>query len=509
MRTALVVLYTAAGLIAVLYAVVTYRRRLQTPLALPLSLIMAGAAEWSLAQACCLAAPTPVLALIFNYAMFPGVAMVVAGSFWRSMLLSEVRKLRPALLLIQPVLLMAVLATDPWHHTFYSKVDTAVDYGITVYPSAAYWVHTLYCYGLLTAGAVLVVRALRRAVRGQRRVYWWFLAGGVAPTVGNLVTVFLHVNIQRLDVTPLLFLVTGVVWWWTDRSGVNSEPVPVTYAQVISALSDAVMVLDPNGRFLDVNPAAAKLLAVVNPACGAVIGKQWQDVVDPHFSAMVVDAGQSTIHGASGDVYDFRVVQIEAADGSCPGSVVVVRDVTELERLRAELTDQAVRDGLTGVFNRRYLTTALDAQVRAAASAGEPLSIVMIDVDHFKAVNDRYGHAVGDQVLVDLARQLTGSVREGDLVARYGGEEFVVVLPGVDARAAAERADRWRRQCATTAVDTHLGTLNVTFSGGVAQLTATDSPEDLLRHADEALYRAKHAGRDQILTAEGTLPVLG
>ncbi len=499
----MVALYAAAGLIAVLYAMLTYRRRRETPLALPLSLIMAGAAEWSLAQACCLAASTLGPALVFDYAMFPGVAMVVAGSLWRSLLLSENRSVRPALLLIQPVLLMAVIVTDPWHHLFYRQVGMNVDFGVAVSPGPAYWVHTLYCYGLLTAAAVLVFRALRRAVRGQRRVYWWFLAGGVAPVVGNLVTLFFDVDTQRLDVTPLLFLFTGVVWWWTDRSGVNSERVPVTYAQVIAALSDAVMVLDPNGRFLDVNPAAAKLLATMDPACGTVIGKQWRDIVDPYFSAMVVDKAQSTIHGASGDVYDLRVVQIEAADGSCPGSVVVVRDITELERLRAELTEKAVRDGLTGVYNRRHLTAVLEKQVRVATD-GSPLSIVMIDVDHFKAVNDRYGHAVGDQVLVDLARQLTGSVRESDLVARYGGEEFVVVLPGVDARTAACRADQWRRRCAETAVDSPLGTLSVTFSAGVAQLTTAGSADNLLCLADEALYRAKRAGRNQVLAADRT-----
>ncbi|GLW35171.1 sensor domain-containing diguanylate cyclase [Actinoplanes regularis] len=507
MRMAIVALYVGAGLIAVVYAALTYRRRSETPLAVPLSLVMAGAAEWSLASACSLAAPTLGLAIGFNYAIFPGVAMVVAGFFWHTTVSSGRRPPRPALILIEPLLLVAVIATDPWHHTFYRQLEAGT-FGVIVQRGPAYWVHVLYGYVLMVVGTVLVIRAMRRAVRGQRRMYRWFLVGAIAPTVGNLVTVFIDVDMQGLDLTPVLFLVSGVVWWWSDRSGVTSERVPVTYAQVISALSDAVMVLDPHGRFLDVNPAATKLLATMNPAGGAVIGKRWQEVADPHFAAMIAGTSQTTISGASGEVYDFRVVKIEAADGSCTCTVVVARDITELERLRAELTEQAVRDGLTGVYNRRQLDAVLKSQARAAAD-GHPLSIVMIDVDCFKAVNDRYGHAVGDQVLVDLARQLTGSVREGDMVARYGGEEFVVVLPGVDAQAAAERADRWRRQCAATPVDTPLGTLNVTFSAGVAQLAATGSSDDLLRLADEALYRAKRAGRNQILVAESALSVTG
>ncbi|MEU4218842.1 diguanylate cyclase [Actinoplanes sp. NPDC026623] len=508
MRLAMVVLYTGAGLIALLYAALTYRRRSETPLALPLSLVMAGSAQWALADACALAAPTPGLAVTFNYLIFLGVATVVVGFFWHTTVSAGRRPPRLALMLIHPVLLMAVLATDPWHHLFYRRVE-AGGLGMVVQPGPAYWAHVLYSYAMMAFGLVLVIRALRRAVRGQRRVYLWFLVGALAPTVGNLVTVFIDVDLQGLDLAPVLFLTSGVVWWWTDRSGVNSDPVPVTYAQVLSALSDAVMVLDPNGRFLDVNPAATKLLAAVNPACDAVIGRQWREVVGPHFTAMVADTGQTTIHGPSGDVYDFRVVKIEAAaDGTSTCTVVVARDITELERLRAELTDQAVRDGLTGVYNRRHLAAVLDAQARAAAD-GDPLSIVMIDVDHFKAVNDRYGHAVGDRMLVDLARQLTGSVRESDLVARYGGEEFVVVLPGVPAHAAAERADQWRRQCAARAIDTPHGTLNATFSAGVAQLAATGGPDELLRLADEAMYRAKRAGRNQVLVAESALSISG
>jgi diguanylate cyclase (GGDEF)-like protein len=175
--------------------------------------------------------------------------------------------------------------------------------------------------------------------------------------------------------------------------------------------------------------------------------------------------------------------------------VVVVRDITELERLRAELTDLALRDGLTGVHNRRHLTAVLDAQ-------DGDLSVVMIDVDHFKSVNDRYGHAVGDQVLVRVAQQLYGAVRDTDTVARYGGEEFVVVLPGTTATDAAERADDWRRRCSAVVVDTPRGPLTVTFSAGVAHLRPGDHPDDLLRRADEALYEAKLGGRDRVVVSD-------
>jgi diguanylate cyclase (GGDEF)-like protein/PAS domain S-box-containing protein len=500
-RAAIALVYAASGLFAALFAVLSARRRRETPLAVPLAVIMAGAAEWSLAQAVAIAAPTRTLALFFSYAIFPGVATVVAAFFWRGAIAAgrlRDRSRSRLLLLIHPVLLLVAVATDPWHHAFYLRFEVTADGMPMVFPGPLYWLHTIYSYALMAAGTILVIRAMSRAVRGQRRVYRLLLIGGSAPVIGNLVTLFAEVDVQRLDLTPVLFLVSGIVWWSAERAGVNRERVPVAYEQVIAALGDAVMVLDPDGRFLDVNPAAARLLALLHPASsGAVVGRQWQEVAGPHFTDLFTDATQTTATGRDGSVFDVRVERMRAADGSCPGTVVVVRDITELEQLRAKLTEQAVRDGLTGLHNRRHLTAVLDEHPQ-----GEQLSLVLIDVDHFKSVNDRYGHAVGDQVLVRLAQTLSGAARDVDTVARYGGEEFVVVLPGVDVRTAADRADGWRRQCASVVVDTPLGPLTVSFSAGVAQLSAGDAPDDLLRRADAALYRAKQAGRDQVVVAD-------
>jgi diguanylate cyclase (GGDEF)-like protein len=446
------------------------------------------------------AAPTARLAVLSNYAIFPGVAAVAAGYFCYSRALTGRRFHRRHLfLLVHPVLLVAVVATDPWHHAFYRLVEVTSGGEVVTHPGPAYWVHTAYCYTLLGVGTAFVLRAMQRAVRGERRLFVAVLLGGAAPTIGNLVTLFADVDTHRFDLTPVLFLVTGGVWAWAERRGLAQAGVPVTYGQVIAALSDAVMVLDPNGRFLDVNPAAAALLATLHPeTAGAAVGRQWQEIAGPHLAGVFAEAGQRTITTLSGAVYDVRVVRMHSSDGGCPGTVVVVRDVTELDRLRNELAEQAARDGLTGVFNRRHLASALEAMVCEAAG-GRPLSAVMIDVDHFKSVNDRYGHAVGDQVLVRLAAELTDSMRATDIVARYGGEEFAVLMPGVDASAAADRADQWRRRCASMALDTPLGPLHITFSAGVAQLPPNGRPEDLLRLADRALYAAKEAGRDRVL----------
>jgi hypothetical protein len=178
MRAALVTANAAAGVVAALYAVLLWRRRALTPLAGSLALIMAGVAEWSLATSASVAAPTSTLAYAFNYAVYPGVAMVVAAFYLHARVFAGHPDLPPryrALLLVHPVLLVAVLATDQWHHTFFQQMESTADIGFVPHLGPAYWVHTAYSYALLALGAALVVRAMRRAVRGQRRIFVLFL----------------------------------------------------------------------------------------------------------------------------------------------------------------------------------------------------------------------------------------------------------------------------------------------------------------------------------------------
>jgi diguanylate cyclase len=147
-------------------------------------------------------------------------------------------------------------------------------------------------------------------------------------------------------------------------------------------------------------------------------------------------------------------------------------------------------DPLTGVNNRRGLDDSLAAQYALMTRYRSIFSIVMIDIDHFKQVNDQSGHLHGDHVLQELARIIEESVRETDLVARYGGEEFVIVLPQTDLIGACEFADRLRME-----VDRQL---EITVSGGVAMAQLEDTPEVLIARADMALYHAKAAGRNRV-----------
>ncbi len=185
---------------------------------------------------------------------------------------------------------------------------------------------------------------------------------------------------------------------------------------------------------------------------------------------------------------------------------LVARVRSHLQRLAA-LQDMAVRDGLTRCFNHKYFKTRLSQEVARSLRYGSALSLAMFDVDHFKQVNDTFGHPAGDAVLAQLAGLALASVRSSDLVARYGGEEFAILLVEAGAKEAGIVANRLRERVAAHAV-MHQGAgaaapveLRVTVSAGVAQLKRGESVASLLQRADVALYEAKAWGRNQVRVA--------
>lgn len=177
----------------------------------------------------------------------------------------------------------------------------------------------------------------------------------------------------------------------------------------------------------------------------------------------------------------------------------VVRLQEELLRSQAELRHEATHDRLTGLWNRGMILDQLDRELRRASRAGTPVSVAMADLDHFKLVNDTHGHAAGDLVLKEAANRMRSVLRDYDYVGRYGGEEFLLLLPGSDLSAARQVGQRSIEALRSRPIEAGAVSLRVTLSIGVASSTTSGTePTQLLLAADEALYRAKGAGRNCI-----------
>jgi diguanylate cyclase (GGDEF)-like protein len=173
-------------------------------------------------------------------------------------------------------------------------------------------------------------------------------------------------------------------------------------------------------------------------------------------------------------------------------------------RLQQTLRTQSIRDPLTGLFNRRYMEASLEREMIRAKRHETPLSVIMLDVDHFKRFNDTFGHGAGDVVIQELGKVLKSCARGEDIVCRYGGEEFIIILPGASLEIARQRAERINEAVRRLQIEYHGQALAcISVSLGVAAYPQhSDSHDELVRTADAALYRAKQTGRDRVVVAE-------
>ena len=182
--------------------------------------------------------------------------------------------------------------------------------------------------------------------------------------------------------------------------------------------------------------------------------------------------------------------------------------LSEIQALENELREQAIRDPLTGLFNRRYLQVTLDREIARVKRTKQPVGIIIMDIDRFKLINDSYGHKAGDLILEALGELLKTNIRREDIACRYGGEEFVVVMPGASIKTAEERAEIIRTQIAALRVHYENWKIHVTVSVGVAAYPLHgETGEDVLIRADRALYHAKQEGRNRVVVYADTIRI--
>jgi diguanylate cyclase (GGDEF)-like protein/PAS domain S-box-containing protein len=177
--------------------------------------------------------------------------------------------------------------------------------------------------------------------------------------------------------------------------------------------------------------------------------------------------------------------------------------LAQIEQLQSELREQALRDPLTSLFNRRYLAETMERELKLAKREKKPVSVIVMDIDRFKKINDAHGHRVGDEFLTEISKLLQGHARGSDVICRYGGEEFLIVMPGANARTARKRAEQLRANCEAMRISHNGKELKVTLSFGVATYpTHGREGEEIVIKADKALYKSKRRGRNCVTVWE-------
>ena len=353
--------------------------------------------------------------------------------------------------------LTVIAASVPalWGLVAIKAVDGAVIYG------PLFWANTAITYSLFTIATIEMFKRRHSSSVFTGRTAPLIASIWSIPIVASVVTVVIS-SPGGIDLVAPSFAATSLLIWRVVVPIEMRQAVRITRAQVLEGLADAVIVIGNQGQVLDANAAALRVVGEKGPESAYIdkpLGHVWPCIADA-----VSHTGEHdlTVRGKQ-VVLDVVISPLAEANGALAGRAVVLRDVTdavvqrrELAQLRTELADLVVRDAVTGLHNRRYAEQTFPESLSRCVAKRVPMSIAVIDVDHFKVVNDTHGHPVGDRVLRELATVMLEQVPSSTL-ARIGGEEFLVMLPGLTSEQALAHTERLRAACARASVSTREG----------------------------------------------------
>jgi len=417
------------------------------------------------------------------------------------------------LICVIPAITLILVMTNDWHQLIWSQVIFIREqgvYGMITEHGPWFYVHAIYSYGMLTVATTILAWSIGHTTGAWKPV----VAVVMAPLVVTLTNLFYLSPFNPapwFDMTTLGFAAAAMILdGGVLRYGVL-ETIPVVRDRVVEQLRDGVIVLNANGRVIDINESALQILRTSRSELSdQSITSFLTELSMEELTNFDRPNGQGLETTLRGRSYD---ISASSLDHTNPDAdvVLVLRDITDrlkteqdLRQAQEELVRLAHTDYLTGIHNRRFFMQRLSEEVERVRRHGSQLSVLLFDLDYFKNVNDQCGHYAGDQILKSVADVSMEVKRITDIAARIGGEEFALLLPETDQTGAVRTAQRLRQAIARiTHPATQARKLKVTASIGVATVSAVSQDlENVLNHADEALYKAKHSGRNAVCCAD-------
>ncbi len=428
-----------------------------------------------------------------------------------------------ALLFIMPVITILLVMTNDLHHQIWSGFIPSPEGHVTYLHGAWFWVSVVYINAVMLLGTTLLLRFIRHTRELYRYQNLWLLLASIFPWVGFGLYVSPINPLPSLDITAISFAATGAVLVYIIARLNFLDIVPVAREFLVDHMLDGLLMLDYHNRVVDINPAALKIFDLQPNS--KWIGLPVSELLPTDSGLEIQLKGPDKLAieweqtGPEPRFYDIQLLPLSAQPNHLAGRLIILRDITPrknieralsqanreleeklllIEGLKDELREQSIRDALTGLFNRRYIEEIFTREVARAQRSDSPLSVVIVDLDHFKEINDRYGHTCGDDLLRAMGIAFQTHFRGGDIACRYGGDEFMVIMPESAAADAFQRIESFRLLCNGMLQERSAGLPPVTFSAGVASYPAhaANTPE-LFRIADQTLYRAKNEGRNR------------
>ncbi|PKR87727.1 hypothetical protein CXZ10_18550 [Pleomorphomonas diazotrophica] len=493
-------------------------------------MLMASGCWWAICAILDVSSDAPALKLFYSELAWYGI--ITTPISWMLFMSAYVRgadlpsaSLYTGLSVAAGLAMLAIATTNDLHHLVYVAVTPDPT---PAYPHQLHYEHGSVFFAAMIAiyffMALTAIRTLWAAIHAppvHRAQFAGLLLSAMVPWAANAAYNFAGVRILGFDPTPLAYVVVPVIYSFLVSRNQFLSLAPVALGAVFSAHPDGILVVSGNGLVAEAN-AAMRAIFDGKP----LVGKPFSSLgtsFGPADGASLFDGNNQVRRWRrDGRIYEVRTVAVDAARQS-ESVAYVLRDITDylraqeslqistrlmeerLEanlRLQEQLHDMAHRDSLTGLNNRRILETISDRLIDNADAVGRSLVAVSLDLDHFKRLNDTFGHKAGDDALVAMAGVLTRSLRPGEVAVRMGGEEFLVLMPHADIEEARARAEAWRAVIRSQPVATSLGAAEITFSAGISAYPETAASfEQMLQQADKAVYAAKRAGRNRVVVA--------
>ena len=479
--------------------------------ALPFALLMLAGAVYALGTIFEIRGASPDELHLWLSVEYLGIAFL--GPLWliMSLAVSGIRSPKfdalIAGLLAFSLLVIGMVWTNGHHRVFYTSIELARrgPFSVSLLGKGPwYWANMACMNGCILAANAMLLRRVARAPSAYRSQALFMFAASLFPWAGMLVYQ-LGLSPYGLDIAPFGIPLSGLLFSWSLFRHRLLDLGLIAYERIFEGMREGVLVLDRKGRILGLNPAMSAILGLggadpVGESAARVLAARPElaELVarDPPAEAdLRLEGAEGTSH------YSAKLSAIAGPRGSRLGSILLLGDITVRIELMQRLSELATVDGLTGISNRRTLLEVAGLELQRARRQGLPLSLVLLDLDHFKEVNDLHGHQAGDEVLKAAARACAACLRATDRFGRYGGEEFLALLPGVGPAEAVAAAERLRAAVEASRVGSGGAEIRVTASlgcSGRAVVGEADALDELIREADAALYRAKAGGRDRV-----------
>ena len=451
--------------------------------------------------------------LFLSQLSYVGIALTPVAWFQFALTYSQRVLKMPAMLMysisIVPVITLCLALTNTYHHLLWSNwylVNNDGYVGLVTEHEFWFYVHAFYSYGLILCATAILTFALSQFHLQARSL----LTAITAPLVGVLANLYYLSPFNPapwLDFTTLGFLAGILLLYRYILQEDLLKCIPVVRDRVMEQLTDPIFVISHEGNIIDANQSALQAFADMEQP---VLHTHINTVAEHLYLESIRNLDENSEVAIGLRSYEVASTQLDSTNKQSDVALVF-RDVTErrlaeqkLRKLKDELERMAHTDVLTSLFNRRYFMQRLSEEFERVNRHGNALSVLIFDLDHFKNINDTFGHDIGDHVLESVATVTRQIKRIADVACRLGGEEFALLLPETDKAGAIKVAQRLRQGIEEFPYAKCTGKdVNVTASFGVAAVgRRMHEPNIILQVADRALYKAKNGGRNRICSTE-------